>query len=134
MVNNKMSIDQILEQTLTTDRNLQQVTQSEVKQEPIKPDSLNFSDLALSLTPLSFVFIWAIFLLILRNIRTNLDNKMVFKINSLQKVPCKNCRFFANNHYLKCAVQPDIVLTEEAINCCEYSPKKGNFSPKNLFR
>lgn len=128
-----MSFEQILLENVAASKNFHQVTQSEVKQEQANPDGLNVTDLVISLSPLSFVFSWAIFLVILRKLRTNLDNKMVFSINSLQKVPCKNCRFFSNNHYLKCAVKPDIVLTEEAINCHEYSPKKGKFPPKNFF-
>ncbi|MEA5616777.1 hypothetical protein VB711_02835 [Cronbergia sp. UHCC 0137] len=107
--------------------------QSEIKQTTAQQDNLSIPDLAVSLTPLGFVFIWAIILLILQKIRANLDEKMVFSINGLHKVPCKNCKFFSNNHYLKCAVKPDIVMTEEAINCSEYCPKRVNFSAKNLF-
>ncbi|AFZ26303.1 hypothetical protein Cylst_4204 [Cylindrospermum stagnale PCC 7417] len=128
-----MSVEQILLQNVAANSNFHPVTKSEVKQEPAKSDGLNVPDLVISLTPLSFIFSWAILLLALRKLRTNLDNKMVFTINSLQQVPCKNCRFFSNNHYLKCAVKPDTVLTEEAINCQEYSPKKGKFPPKNFF-
>ena len=42
--------------------------------------------------------------------------------------PCRTCRFFANNHYVNCAVHPSLVLTKQAINCPDYSvQKKGNF-------
>lgn len=30
---------------------------------------------------------------------------------------CIQCRFYNNNHYLKCAVRPSIVLTKEAQKC-----------------
>ncbi len=46
------------------------------------------------------------------------------KQNNLHKVPCQNCKFFSNNNFLKCAVNPSTVLTKEAINCCDYHPKK----------
>lgn len=128
-----MSVEPILQHNVAVNKNFNHVTQSEVKQEPATSDGLNVPDLVISLTPISFIFSWAILLLVLRKLRTNLDNKMVFTINSLQQVPCKNCRFFSNNHYLKCAVKPDIVLTEEAVNCHEYSPKKSQFPPKNPF-
>jgi len=35
-------------------------------------------------------------------------------------IPCTTCRFFSNNTYLKCAVQPTLVLTEQAKNCPDY--------------
>lgn len=107
---------------------------TESKQEYAQQEGLNISDLAIVLSPLTFVFIWAIFLFIVQKIRYHADNKIDFSVNSLHQVPCKNCQFFSNNHYLKCAVRPDIVLTEEAMNCSEYCPKKGKFPPNKLFR
>ncbi|MGM3305334.1 hypothetical protein ACSQ6I_04980 [Anabaena sp. WFMT] len=127
-----MYVEQILQQKVADKRSFHQLTHSESKQEYVQQQPLNISDLAIALSPLSFVFIWAIFLFILQKIRSNLDNKIAFSINSVHQVPCKNCKFFSNNHYLKCAVKPDIVLTEEAINCSEYCPKKGKF-PANKF-
>ena len=35
-------------------------------------------------------------------------------------VPCRNCRFFAQNKYLHCAVHPATVLTPQAANCSDY--------------
>ncbi|MBE9058702.1 hypothetical protein [Sphaerospermopsis sp. LEGE 08334] len=110
------------------------LTQTESQPEYAQQEGLNISDLAIALSPLSFVFIWAIFLFILQKLRSHADNKIAFSVNGLHQVPCKNCKFFSNNHYLKCAVRPDIVLKEEAINCSEYCPKKGKFTPKKLFR
>ncbi len=132
---NNMSSQQILQHPkVVTHQNFHEVTTNEVKQQSTKPDDLNIPDLVVSLTPLGFIVSWAIFLVILRKIRTNLDNKRVFSIDTLHKVPCKNCQYYSNNHYLKCAVQPHIVLSEEAVNCSEYSPKKRKFNLKNLFR
>ncbi|HLP88113.1 MAG TPA: hypothetical protein VK184_05840 [Nostocaceae cyanobacterium] len=129
-----MYVEQILQTKVTAVNKLYQVKQSELKQDNLKNKDFNFPDLALSLSPLSFVFVWAIFLLILQKIRSNLDEKLVLTINGLQKVPCKNCKYFSNNHYLKCAVQPHLVMTEEAINCSEYSPKKGSLGCKKFPR
>ncbi|MGD1873512.1 MAG: hypothetical protein ACFB02_10735 [Mastigocoleus sp.] len=36
------------------------------------------------------------------------------------KVPCENCKFFDPNLYLKCAVNPSIVMTKEADDCSDY--------------
>jgi hypothetical protein len=33
---------------------------------------------------------------------------------------CPGCRYFSNNHYLQCALQPTIVMTEESIDCKDY--------------
>jgi hypothetical protein len=128
-----MTVEPTLPKKLIVDRSIHEITQKEVKQQQPQSDSLNIPDIAISLTPVSLVFSWIIFFIILRKIRTILDNKMVFTVNNLQQVPCKNCQFYANNHYLKCAVQPSLVLTEEAKNCSEYSPKKSNYFPKDLF-
>ncbi len=35
---------------------------------------------------------------------------------------CYQCKFFNNNPYLKCAVNPSAVLTVEAKNCPDYQP------------
>lgn len=52
--------------------------------------------------------------------------KLLKQASSLKTIPetrCQNCRFFSNNHYLKCTVHPYTVLTEEAINCPDYNPQ-----------
>jgi len=131
-----MYIEQVLGNTLIADNTNLSVTQSAVQPEKVQVQyhNIQIPDLALSLAPLGFIFIWAIFLLLFHKIRTNTDDQVCLKNTILQKVPCKKCQFFANNHYLKCAVKPDTVMTEKAIDCSEYVPKKGSFSHKNLFR
>lgn len=128
-----MSVNDTRLENLVTNRNLHQVTQHEIQQGQTQTDGLNIPDVAIALTPLGLIFGWITFFIMLRNLRTAVDNKMVFTINPLHKVPCKNCQYYSSNHYLKCAVKPSMVMTEEAKNCSEYSPKKGKFSPKNLF-
>jgi hypothetical protein len=125
--------EQRVQRNIISKRNLHQLTQNEVKREQAQPHELTIPDVIVSLSPLGFIFSWVVFFIVLRKIRTFVDNKMVFIIKGLEKVPCKNCKFYSNNHYLKCAVKPSIVLTEEAMNCPEYSPSKGNFYPKNRF-
>ncbi|MBW4571259.1 MAG: hypothetical protein KME31_25560 [Tolypothrix carrinoi HA7290-LM1] len=79
-----------------------------------------------------FIVAWVVFFLMLSKLRTVVDNKIVFNINSLNKLPCHNCEFFCSNNYLKCAVQPSMVMTEEAKNCSDYSPKNSKSSRKNF--
>jgi hypothetical protein len=129
-----MYIEQVLGNTFMTDNTNLSIRQGAVQQEKVQVQyhNIQIPDLALSLAPLGFIFVWAIFLLLFHKIRTNTDDKVCVKNKILQKVPCKKCQFFANNHYLKCAVKPDTVLTEEAIDCSEYVPKKVSFPPKIL--
>ena len=131
-----MYIEQVLGNTFITDNTNLSIAQGAVQQEKVQVQyhNIQIPDLALSLAPLGFIFVWAVFLLLFHKIRTNADDKVCVKNKILQKVPCKKCQFFANNHYLKCAVKPDTVLTEEAIDCSEYVPKKVSFPPKNLFK
>ena len=35
---------------------------------------------------------------------------------------CHSCRYFSNNNYLHCALQPTIVLTEQSSDCPDYCP------------
>ncbi len=128
-----MSIKQIAVRNFTVNRNIQQITGSEVKQEEVQIDASNVPDILISLAPVGLLSSWVIFFLVLRKIRAALDNKMVFEVKGLHKVPCKNCQFYSNNNYLKCAVKPDVVMTEEAKDCSEYSPKKGEISAKKFF-
>ncbi|WP_414545611.1 hypothetical protein [Nostoc sp. CCY0012] len=120
-----MSVEPILPNKVADNIKLRQVIQSEIRSEPTQQDSLDVSDIALTLSPIALIFSWVVFFLILQKIRTVLDHKMVFSIKSLHQVPCRNCRFYSNNHYLKCAVEPSLVLTEQAKDCSEYAPKNG---------
>ncbi|MBD2204820.1 hypothetical protein H6G33_13405 [Calothrix sp. FACHB-1219] len=53
------------------------------------------------------------------------------QIKELENSPCKDCRFFVNNKYLNCAVNPSIVLTKAAIDCRDYDAL-GNRKKVNL--
>ncbi len=122
--------NEILQRTVAANKNLDRGIQSEVKNEQTPTNQLTVPDLVISLSPLGFIIGWVVFLLVLQKIRSFLDNKMVFPTNNSHKVHCKNCRFYSNNNYLKCAVKPSIVLTEEAKDCSEYSPNKKRFYSK----
>jgi hypothetical protein len=58
---------------------------------------------------------------------------LLYKLKLLLKTPeekhfCQNCRYFSQNHYLKCAVQPTKVFTDEAKYCCDYQPRQQKFN------
>lgn len=46
--------------------------------------------------------------------------------NRFSQSPCTKCRFFSNNPFLKCAVNPTVALTKEAVDCSDYRPKNKN--------
>ncbi len=143
-----MSVELKLPKNLIAQENIDRGTRSDIKYEQANSDNFTLPDIAISLTPIALfiswiVFflvvrktrngVWIVFFLVVRKTRNGVDNKRIFTINSLHKVPCKNCKYYSSNHYLKCAVQPSIVMTEEAKNCSEYLPNKSKMSPKNIF-
>jgi hypothetical protein len=77
----------------------------------------------LLLMPLSFmVMAWVVLILVRSNVLKSFRNRLK-PIKGLHQVPCLNCKYFKNDPYLKCAVNPCTVLTEEAANCSDYSSK-----------
>ncbi|BAY40963.1 hypothetical protein NIES2111_53530 [Nostoc sp. NIES-2111] len=126
-------LSEVTTQSKIVDKGNNQVTHTETKQPKTQPNNINLPDIAISLSPLGLVFSWVIFFVILRKVRSVIENKMVFTVKSSHHLPCKNCQFYSHNHYLKCAVQPCVVMTEEAKNCSEYLPKKDSFDSKHFF-
>lgn len=47
----------------------------------------------------------------------------VTSVKQGQRVPCKNCRYYSNNFYLKCAVRPSDALTDRAADCSDFCQK-----------
>ena len=44
--------------------------------------------------------------------------------NPYQKVPCRRCRYFSDNQFLKCTLHPVTALTEQAVDCRDYCPHR----------
>jgi hypothetical protein len=42
--------------------------------------------------------------------------------NSDLKVPCRRCRYFSDNQFLKCTLHPATVMTGQAVDCRDYCP------------
>jgi hypothetical protein len=89
----------------------------------------NTNYVILILAPICFMFVWASIVFIVsiscQFVRHRNKNQIVTS-KLVQQVPCKKCRYFNNNHFLKCAVNPSIALTEEALFCPDYCPKKSH--------
>jgi hypothetical protein len=39
-----------------------------------------------------------------------------------ERIICDDCKYFNKNNYLQCALQPKTVMTEQSIDCQDYSP------------
>lgn len=44
----------------------------------------------------------------------------VGQAKQMHQIPCTQCRFFTNDHRLKCTIRPHIANTEQAIDCSDY--------------
>jgi len=79
--------------------------------------------IGLAIIPVAFVITLAFLFFKQVKYRKELYNQAV-TLKRLSSVPCYKCRFFDNNQQLPCAVQPAIVLSEEAFNCKDYTKRK----------
>ena len=118
-----MYSDQNLKQyTSLRETNLKETTQTETQLHDTQPNGVSVYDLVLTFSAVSLIAIVAAVCLMVSKIRVDVPNPLSFKIKPSDRVPCKNCRYFSGNFYLKCAVHPATVLTKEASNCADYSP------------
>ncbi len=71
------------------------------------------------LVPLCFVAAWGIIVLTVWNL-VAATRDSVKRAKVMHQIPCADCRYFTNNHLLKCPLHPKTALSEEAINCGDY--------------
>lgn len=86
-------------------------------------DEATTVQVGLAFIPVAFVVTLAFIFFKQVKSRKNLYTKLV-TFKRLSSIPCRKCQFFDNNQQLPCAVQPALVLSEEAVNCGDYAPKK----------
>ncbi|WP_392533471.1 hypothetical protein [Nostoc sp. C117] len=91
----------------------------------IKPQHGDIPFLAVFLAHISFLLVWGIVVYLVSYFCKSLENATqnkdeIVSTKHLDQHPCKNCQFFNNNYYLKCAVNPSTTLTKEALNCSDY--------------
>lgn len=65
-----------------------------------------------------FSFTFLILIRLLKKIKTLKIRELPALSNP--NITCRQCLFFTDNKYLKCAVRPDSVLTNKAIDCADY--------------
>lgn len=71
------------------------------------------------LVPVCFIVAWGLVGLAVWNLvismRDGMDRAAV-----MHKIPCADCRYFTNDHRLKCPIHPKIALSESAIGCNDF--------------
>lgn len=122
-----MHADEFLKLIAVENKILLQVKVSEVSPEA-KPEAVNVPNALMFLGPVGFIVSWTVLFLMLSKVGTVARNEIFVSVKRLHRLPCRNCQFFTNNAYLKCAVNPTLVLTEKAFDCSDYSPKDSNLS------
>nr|WP_017297750.1 hypothetical protein [Nodosilinea nodulosa] len=83
----------------------------------LPPQLINL--LQLVLTPLCFALAWALVGMTLWHMVTAVRDG-VNRAKVMHKIPCSDCRYFTNNHRLKCPIHPTVALSESAIGCADF--------------
>ncbi|MEH1969515.1 MULTISPECIES: hypothetical protein [unclassified Nostoc] len=122
-----VSVQKSVHQSTLIEANLAKATHNDTK-----PQEGDIPFVAVFLAHISFMLVWAIVVFLVSYVCKALedppenaaqDKDEIVSIKHLQQHSCKNCRFFNNNYFLKCAVHPTTALTKQALNCSDYSPK-----------
>ena len=96
--------------------------QSEVQQFKTNTHQVQVPQGALILIPLCFAGAWAIAVAISGMPKAPRQRRLSPKVYS--KIPCRDCQFYSNNPYVRCAIRPADAMTEQAIDCSDYSARE----------
>lgn len=139
---NNISTDKLIKFYILEKRNLNLVPLSKAKliivnpavKKPdlTRPEGAITPDEALFFIPFCSMIFLAIFILKLLNV-WKVTRAKIIALNCFHQLPCQNCRFFTNNHYLYCTVHPSIVLTEQALDCSDYCPLSENLESSRFY-
>ncbi|HEY9906555.1 MAG TPA: hypothetical protein V6D18_02960 [Thermosynechococcaceae cyanobacterium] len=94
-------------------------TQPEVRQFKTDTQEVVAPHGVLFLIPVGFACAWAIAVALSSAPKLSREKKLSLKRHS--KIPCRNCQFYNNNPYVRCAIRPTDALTEQAIECSDFS-------------
>ncbi|MBD2111878.1 hypothetical protein H6F59_08560 [Nodosilinea sp. FACHB-141] len=73
----------------------------------------------IALVPFCFAVAWSMIGLTLWNLVVTIRDG-VNRATVMHKIPCAECRYFTNDHRLKCPIHPKIALSESAIDCPDF--------------
>jgi hypothetical protein len=71
------------------------------------------------LVPLCFMLAWGIVGITAWNLAAAVRDS-VTRATVMHKIPCAECRYFTNDHRLKCPLHPKTALSESAIDCADF--------------
>jgi hypothetical protein len=74
------------------------------------------------LVPLCFICAWGLTIAAILGVFSAIRDAIA-RSREMHAIPCTNCRFFTNDHRLKCTTQPFIANTEDAIQCRDFQEK-----------
>ncbi len=74
------------------------------------------------LVTICFVSAWALVILVGWSMWTTARDSVAIA-KQMHQIPCSGCQYFTDDYRLKCAVNPSIANSEEAIECMDYQPK-----------
>ncbi len=119
-----MQLHQLLSQDAAQTRDAQDPSLSKSN---LRQEALSKENVSIITTPDPTLFVAPIVLLAMAGVA------IVHKLKQVAPIPqenslCQNCRYLSQNKYLKCAVQPTKVLTNEAKHCCNYQPRNQKIS------
>lgn len=77
--------------------------------------------LSLLLRTLASLLAWGLLALLLWNLWAFVRD-VLRRSRQLHQIPCPRCRYFCDSPYLRCTVRPDLVMTEAAIHCQDFTP------------
>jgi len=89
-----------------------------------------FTDSDTAFVIISFVIFWTIGIFIYACVPKGRQHFSSFK--PPPKTLCHRCRYFSDNHYLKCALHPETALTEQAVDCRDYCLNSKTESVENF--
>jgi len=110
----------------------------EVTSSSAKPPIGAVLGISLLLATFLFILIWAAIKFTISPSVEDLDKEdedneedKIVASHASQRIPCRTCQFFNDNHYLRCAVHPSIALTREAIDCSDYRSQQSRSFRQN---
>jgi hypothetical protein len=124
-----MHANELLKHDPRGESNFNQANLSELKVTQSQPDGVNLFNVVVWEPTIYLALGWVLLSMMLSAMLMVVRFEAVSQEPS-HKLRCRNCRFFSSNPFLKCAVQPYIVLTEKALDCSDYSPQERKYFQK----
>ena len=85
------------------------------------------------LVPLCFLTAWLVVVLAVWNL-VAAAREGITNAKKMHQIPCADCTYFTNSHFLKCPIHPTMALSEEAINCPDFEAAKPPSKVKDVTR